>query len=80
MADRNIALPLPEEYLREARALAARRATSVSQMLADILKEMVEHETRYDRARERSLARLRHATDLGTGGCIDWSRDGKKDP
>lgn len=75
MASQNITLSLPEEYLREARVLAARRGTSVSQLLAGMLKEMVEQETGYDRARERGLARLRHAADLGTGGHVDWSRD-----
>jgi hypothetical protein len=75
MSNQNITLSLPEEDLREARVLAARRGTSVSQMLARILRELVEHESGYDRARERSLARLRDGMDLGTRGNISWSRD-----
>jgi hypothetical protein len=40
-----------------------------------VLRETVERETGYDAARERSLARLRDGTDLGTGGEPTWSRD-----
>lgn len=75
MANQNITLSLPEDDLREARILAARRGTSVSQMLARMLSDLVEQETGYDGARERSLNRMREGTDLGTGGHIGWSRD-----
>ena len=75
LANRNITLSLPEEDLREARVLAARRGTSVSQFLARMLKETVERETGYDTARNRSLATLREGMDLGTGGRMTWSRD-----
>ena len=75
VSNQNITLSLPEEDLREARILAASRGTSVSQLLARMLRELVEQETGYSRARDRSLARLREGMDLGTGGHIDWSRD-----
>ena len=47
----------------------------MSQLLARMLRELVDQETGYARARDRSLARLREGMDLGTGGHIDWSRD-----
>ena len=75
VGNQNITLSLPEEDLREARILAASRGTSVSQLLARMLRELVEQETGYARARDRSLARLREGMDLGTGGHISWSRD-----
>jgi hypothetical protein len=75
VSNQNITLSLPEEDLREARILAASRGTSVSQLLARMLRELVEQETGYARARDRSLARLREGMDLGTGGHISWSRD-----
>jgi hypothetical protein len=75
MSNQNITLSLPEEDIREARVLAARRGTSVSQLLARMLRELVEKETGYAAARERSLARLHEGLDLGTGGQADWSRD-----
>jgi hypothetical protein len=75
MANQNITLSLPEEDLREVRVLAARRGTSVSQLLARMLSDLVEQETGYARARERSLNRLREGSDLGTEGHLSWSRD-----
>lgn len=75
MANQNITLSLPEDDLREARILAASRGTSVSQLLAQMLKDLVEQETGYARARDRSLTRLREGMDLGTGGQASWSRD-----
>ncbi len=75
MANQNITLSLPEEDIREARILAASHGTSVSKLLARMLRELVERETGYADARERSLARLREGMDLGTGGHIGWSRD-----
>ena len=75
VSNQNITLSLPEEDLREARILAASRGTSVSQLLARMLRELVERETGYADARDRSLARLREGMDLGTGGHIGWSRD-----
>jgi hypothetical protein len=75
VANQNITLSLPEEDLREARVLAARRGTSVSQLLAHELRQLVERETGYEAARERSLARLHDGLDLGTNGRPTWSRD-----
>jgi hypothetical protein len=75
VVNRNITLSLPENDLREARILAARRGTSVSQFLARMLRDAVEHETGYDTARERSLALLSEGLDLGTKGQLTSSRD-----
>ena len=75
MSNQNITLSLPKEDIRAARILAAVRGTSVSQLLARMLRELVEKETGYAAARERSLARLHEGLDLGTGGQADWSRD-----
>jgi hypothetical protein len=75
VVNQNITLSLPENDLREARVLAARRGTSVSQFLARMLREAVERETGYDTAKERSLALLREGLDFGTNGQQTWSRD-----
>jgi len=75
VGNQNITLSLPEEDLLEPRILAARRGTSVSQLLARMLRDLVEQEAGYASARYRSLARLREGIDLGTAGHIGWSRD-----
>lgn len=75
MANRNITLSLPEEELRQARIVAAKRGTSLSRLLATTLQELIEQDTGYERAKKRSLALLKRGQDLGTGGRIPWSRD-----
>lgn len=75
METRNITLSLPEETLREAKIVAARRGTSVSALLAVALSELVENESGYAAAKERSLTALGRGRDLGTRGEINWERD-----
>ena len=75
MKTRNITLSLPEEVLREAKVVAARRGTSVSALLAGALYELVERKSGYAAARERGLAALGRGLDLGTGGEIGWGRE-----
>jgi hypothetical protein len=75
MANQNITVSLSEEDILAARVLAANRGTSVSQLLAQMLTDLVGQETGYARARDRSLARLREEMDLGTGRQTGWSRD-----
>jgi hypothetical protein len=75
MASQNITLSLPAEDLRRARILAAERGTSVSRLLTKLLRDLVNRETGFAQARQRSLALLADAPDLGTGGRIRSSRD-----
>lgn len=75
MASQNITLSLPEDELRLARIAAARRGVSVSRLLSGMLRDLVEQETGYPRAKERSLATLANGADLGTSGRIGVSRD-----
>ena len=62
MANRNITLSLPEDLLKQARIIAAECDTSVSRLVADALKEIVERRTGYEQARRRSIARLEKAS------------------
>lgn len=71
----NITLSLPKEVVREAKVIAAQRDTSISALMARVLRELVEEERGYRAARERSLNRLEDGLDLGTGGKTSWSRD-----
>jgi hypothetical protein len=71
----NLTLSLPSAYVRRAKILAARRGKSVSRLLAEMLKDMIERDSGYTAAKERSLALLAEGWDLGTGGHVGWSRD-----
>ncbi|HYZ53020.1 MAG TPA: hypothetical protein VE733_05855 [Streptosporangiaceae bacterium] len=75
MSNRNITLSLPEEDLKRARIIAIQRGTSLSQLLAMMIKDLAGQETGYAQAKARSLARLEERRNLGTGGRADWSRD-----
>lgn len=54
---RNVTVTLEEEVARWARVEAARRDTSVSQMLGRLLKDHMAAESQYEGAMQRSLAR-----------------------
>ena len=54
---RNITVTLEENVARWARLAAARRKTSVSRLLRDILKERMRDKDQYQRAIRRALSR-----------------------
>jgi hypothetical protein len=62
---RNITLAVDQRLLKRARVLAAQRGTSVSAMLADELFRILDHETAYEQAKVRALARLSSPFHLG---------------
>jgi hypothetical protein len=57
MASRNVTITLDEEAARWARLEAARRDTSVSRFLGDLLKQQMQREQRYERAMRSALRR-----------------------
>lgn len=71
----NITLSLPSEIVREAKVIAARRGTSISEFMAGVLGGIAEEERGYRAARERSLRRLAKGLDLGTEGQKTWIKD-----
>jgi hypothetical protein len=64
----NITLALDKQVLKNARAYAARRGTSVSSMLAAELRKLVEEETIYEQSKVRALAQLSAPFRLGGAG------------
>lgn len=74
MAARNVTLSLPEDLVRRAKILAASRDTSMSSLVADLLRQATSQNDDYDdlwAAEERLMAE-------GIGlevGEIGWSRD-----
>jgi hypothetical protein len=61
----NITLALDKQVVKKARAFAAQRGTSVSGMLAEELRKIVENETRYQQAKVKALAQLNSPFQLG---------------
>jgi hypothetical protein len=75
MERRNITLSLPKDVLIAARHLAVERGMSLSGMLAQFLREMVDRDAARRRAQQRIEERLAVGFDLGTEGEIGWSRN-----
>ncbi|BAF60989.1 MAG: CopG family transcriptional regulator [Pelotomaculum sp.] len=74
MEYQNITVSLPKDILLKVKHIAVEKRTSVSGLLARTLEDIVKKEDSYRKARERHMALLNDAPDLGTGGKIGWSR------
>jgi len=71
----NVTVALPIALLRKAKALAASRGSSVSEMLRSALEREVESNHEYRRAMAEALEALENGCSLGTGGEAAWTRD-----
>lgn len=65
VAKTNITVAIEPGLLKKARAVAARRGLSVSALLADELRALVEEDARYTSARRRAFALLQSPLPLG---------------
>ena len=61
----NITLSLEKDIIHKARVIAAKRATSVSQMLSDELHRIVDADVQYEQACQQALAELDKGLRLG---------------
>lgn len=62
---RNLIVQLDERLVKKAKVLAAQRDTSVTQLVADLIEDLVERDDAFGTAKKRALARLRKPIDLG---------------
>ncbi len=69
----NITLSLSRETLQKARVLAARRATSISGLLAEQIEILVGEEEAYEHSQRQAMTLLNHGFHLG--GVIRTTRD-----
>jgi len=72
---KNVTLSLPEPLLRQFRVYAASRNQSMTQLMAEAIRMLMDKEPERLAANRRILARMKNAGDLGTGGVITWTRD-----
>jgi hypothetical protein len=75
MDTQNITLSIPKEILIKVKVIAARRQSSVSGLLTQMLERLVQQEDDYARAKSRHLRWLENGRDLGTLGKIAVKRD-----
>ena len=72
----NVTLSLPEPLLRKFRVRAAIDNKSMTSLMTEAIRNMVEPQgDEFEKAKQRLLARLENAPDLGTNGKITWSRE-----
>ena len=69
----NVTVTLTRQTLLKARALAARRATTISKLLAEQIESLVGEEEAYQLAERQALALLDRGFSLG--GAIHGKRD-----
>ncbi len=75
MEHKNVTLSLPESLLRRFRVYAAERNQSMTSIMAEAIRSLLDEDESAVRARRRFLERVRTAPDRGLGGSIDWTRD-----
>jgi hypothetical protein len=73
MTKQNITVSLPQQTIRKAKVLAARRGSSISSLLAQQIEILVGEEEAYERAERQAAALLDQGFHLG--GVIRVSRD-----
>lgn len=73
MTKQNVTISISREILRKARVLAARRATSISRLLADQIEFLVGEDEAYERAERQAMMLLDQGFHLG--GVIRVTRD-----
>lgn len=71
----NVTLSLPESLLRRFRVYAASRNQSMTSVMAEAIRKLMEQDEQSGRAKRRFLERIRNAPDRGTRGRVTWTRD-----
>ena len=69
----NITLSIEKELIKKGKIIAARKDTSVSKMISNLLKDMVYQEDRYESAMRNALSTLKKGFHLG--GRVTWKRE-----
>jgi hypothetical protein len=68
----NITLSVDKDLIKKGKVIAAERDTSVSKMLSEQLKQLVEDNEQYETAKRSALQTLKKGYHLG--GKITWKR------
>lgn len=72
---KNVTLSLPESLLRRFRVYAAERNESMTQLMSEAIRALMDQDKRAANAKKRFLERIQNAPDRGTKGKIRWSRE-----
>ena len=68
-------LSLPEPLLCRFRVYAAARNESMTGVMAEAIRTLMDRDEQALRMKKRLIERMRNAPDRGTGGVIRWTRE-----
>ena len=74
-AHKNVTLSLPDTLLRRFRMYAASRNQSMTSLMAEAIRKIIDQDAQNATAKRRFLERIRKAPDRGTGGRVTWARE-----
>ena len=69
---KNVTLSLPEPLLRRFRVYAATRNESMTHLMSEAIRKMLDEDGEAERAKRRMLARMRNSPNRGV---ILWNRE-----
>jgi len=69
----NITLCIEKDIIKKGKLIAAQKGTSLSKMLSDQLKQIIDREEQYEAAKRSALHAL--AKGFHLGGRISWRRE-----
>lgn len=75
METQNVTLAIPKDVLKEIKLIAVEQGQSMSGLMTQMLRELIERRSHYQLAQQRQIALMEAGLDLGTGGQITWTRD-----
>ena len=69
----NVTLSVEKDLIKKGKVVAARKDSSISKMLADLLKNMVENDDHYYAAKRSAFQLFKKGLHLG--GKVTWKRE-----
>jgi hypothetical protein len=69
----NITLSIDKKLIKKGKIIAARKDISVSKMMGNLLRDIVDQHDRYEAAKRNALAIMKKGLHLG--GRINWKRE-----
>jgi hypothetical protein len=71
----NVTLSLPPTLLRKFRVYAASRNQSMTSLMTEAIRALIEQDQQTATAKRRFIDRIRNAPNRGTKGKIRWTRE-----
>lgn len=75
MQRQNITLSLPKDIIKKAKIVAIKKDTSLSNLIRQILEDIIEKDQGYELAMKRHLEILEEGLNFNLKGKIPWTRE-----